>query len=128
MNAECTPRGHALGELGDHLRVERIVEWTQMTMPFLRSDAPSRVKTRYLPSGVVITSLTCRVFMMIESTIVGFAGSLMSMRVEHVTAAARAEVGDLAVRDDPDFLGGEAGARHPADAPSAAAGRRAARG
>ena len=48
-------------------------------MPFLRSDEPSRVKTRNLPSGVVITSLTRRVLVMIESVITGLAGSLMSI-------------------------------------------------
>ena len=47
--------------------MRRILERTQMTMPFFRSAAPSRVKTRYLPSGVVMMSLTRRVLATIES-------------------------------------------------------------
>ena len=50
-----------------------------MTIPFLRSDAPSRVKTSVFPSGVVITSLTRRVLVTTESVTTGFAGSLMSI-------------------------------------------------
>ena len=50
-----------------------------MTMPFLRSLAPSRVKTRNFPSGVVITSFTRRVLVMTESVTVGLDGSLMSI-------------------------------------------------
>ena len=49
-----------------------------MTMPFFRSAAPSRVITSVLPSGVVIMSLIDRALTMIESTIVGLAGSEMS--------------------------------------------------
>ena len=51
---------------------------SQMTMPFLRSDAPSRVNTRYLPSGVVMMSLMMRVLATTESVIAIFAGSVMS--------------------------------------------------
>ena len=50
-----------------------------MTMPFLRSAAPSRVNTRTLPSVSVMMSLITRVFGLTESTTTGFAGSLMSM-------------------------------------------------
>ena len=49
-----------------------------ITMPFLRSAAPSRVSTSVLPSGVVITSLIDRAFTTIESTTVGLAGFEMS--------------------------------------------------
>ena len=45
----------ALRELGDRLGV-RGSSVDAMTMPFLRSDAPSRVKTRTFPSGVVMMS------------------------------------------------------------------------
>src|SRR5882757_3144076 len=48
-------------------------------MPFLRSDAPSRENTPYLPSSVVITSLTMRALVIIESTIFGFVTSVMSI-------------------------------------------------
>ena len=47
-------------------------------MPFLRSLAPSRVNTRNLPSGNVITSFTRRVFDTMESVTFGSAGLLMS--------------------------------------------------
>ena len=50
-----------------------------MTMPFFRSEAPSRVKTMTLPSAVVCMSFTRRVFAMIESTTTGLPGSVISM-------------------------------------------------
>ena len=86
-----------------------------ITMPFFRSEAPSRVKTRNLPSGVVITSLTRRVLVMIESVTTGLAGIADVDGEEHVAAAPAAEVGVLAVGMNPDLFGGEAGARQPAD-------------
>jgi len=49
------------------------------TTPFFRSAAPSRVKTRNFPSGVVITSFTRRVLATMESVTTGFAGSAISM-------------------------------------------------
>ena len=52
---------------------------SKTTMPFLRSEAPSREKTPYFPSSVVITSLTMREFVSIESAILGCVGSLMSI-------------------------------------------------
>src|SRR5437773_1216981 len=52
---------------------------SKTTMPFLRSEAPSRENTPYLPSSVVITSFTMRAFVSIESTIFGCVGSAMSM-------------------------------------------------
>ena len=52
---------------------------SKTTMPFFRSEAPSREKTPYLPSSVVITSLTMRALVSIESTIFGAAQSLTSM-------------------------------------------------
>ena len=61
-------------------------------MPFFRSDAPSREKTPYLPSSVVITSFTIRELVIMESTMAGFVGSLTSMAytrsamVRHVDA------------------------------------------
>jgi len=48
-------------------------------MPFLRSDAPSREKAPNLPSSVVITSFTIRALVIIESTIFGADGVVMSM-------------------------------------------------
>ena len=51
----------------------------QMTMPFFRSLAPSRVNTRNLPSGNVITSFTRRVLVITESVTTGFDGLLTSM-------------------------------------------------
>ncbi len=61
----------------------------QITMPFLRSLAPSRVKTRNLPSGVVMMSFTRRVLLTVESVTVGFAGSLMS--IAYITSPPRPE-------------------------------------
>ena len=48
-----------------------------MTMPFLRSDAPSLVNTRNLPSDVVCTSFTRRVFAMMLSAMTGVAFGLL---------------------------------------------------
>jgi hypothetical protein len=78
MNAECTPAvtpsvNSAIGFGCAGSSSE------QMTMPFFRSLAPSRVKTRNLPSGVVMTSFTRRVFAMIESVTTGAAGLLTSI-------------------------------------------------
>ena len=77
-NAECTP------ELTPSVNSEITFgcagsSMDAMTMPFFRSEAPSRVKTRNLPSGVDMTSFTRRVLEMIESVTVGFDGSLMSI-------------------------------------------------
>ena len=52
---------------------------SKITMPFFRSEAPSREKTPYLPSSVVITSFTIRELVIIESTMAGFLGSLTLM-------------------------------------------------
>ena len=46
-----------------------------MTIPFLRSAAPSRVNTIHLPSSVVMRSFIEREFAMIESVTTGFDGS-----------------------------------------------------
>ena len=48
-------------------------------MPFLRVEAPSRVRTPYLPSSVVMTSLIPRASTTTESVITGAAGLLTSM-------------------------------------------------
>ncbi len=56
----------------------------QMTIPFLRSLAPSRVKTRNLPSGVVITSFTRRVLETTESVTTGLAG--LEMSIAYITS------------------------------------------
>ena len=58
--------------------------------------------TSTLPSSDVITSLTILAFNTTESTIAGAAGLL---DVDHVDdpRPQRAEVGDFAVRMDPDF-------------------------
>ena len=52
---------------------------SKMTMPSFRLDEPSREKTPYFPSSVVITSLTSRASVIIESTIRGARGSETSM-------------------------------------------------
>ena len=83
-------------------------------MPFLRSAAPSRVKTRNLPSGVVMMSFTRRVLATIESVTHGFAGSLMSIVYITSPPPPDAEVRVLAVRVDPDLLGAEPRARQAA--------------
>src|ERR1700694_6277843 len=49
------------------------------TMPFLRFEAPSRENTPYLPSSVVITSLTMRASVIIESTLLGCVSSVLSI-------------------------------------------------
>ena len=78
MNDECTP------PVTPSVNSEITFGWSgsssdAKTTPFLRSAAPSRVKTRYFPSGVVITSFTRRVFATIESVTTGFAGFEMSI-------------------------------------------------
>ena len=61
----------------------------QMMMPFFRSAAPSRVKTRNFPSGVVMMSFTRRVLATIESVTTGLAGLLISMA--YITSPPRPE-------------------------------------
>ncbi len=47
-------------------------------MPFLRFEAPSRVKTPIFSSGVVLMSLMMRASTLRVSSSLGFAGSAMS--------------------------------------------------
>ena len=54
-------------------------EASKTTMPFFRSEAPSREKTPYFPSSVVITSFTSRALVTIESTIFGARASETSI-------------------------------------------------
>ena len=51
----------------------------RMTIPFFRDDAPSRVRTPYRPSSVVMMSLMARASTMTESVMTGAAGSARSM-------------------------------------------------
>ena len=77
MNAECTPAvtpsvysATTLGCSGSSS--------VAITIPFFRSDAPSRVNTMTLPAWSVMRSLMSRVLACTESTIRGLAESLTS--------------------------------------------------
>ena len=117
------PALHALRELGDLFGC-RGSSSVAMTMPFFRSDAPSRVKTIVPPSGVVMMSLTRRVLVTIESVTTGFAGSEMSIAYIRSPPAPYRDTPPCR-RGVPRLLGAERRARKP---PDNRGGRRTSRG